>query len=92
MGKKYSTLVDYLYFLASKGFHFKEEDLNFIQLGRRITESNDQLVIAALEAMLRDQREFDGSYFIALLEMFQEQKISTREQAVKHLNKIGLSK
>lgn len=78
----YRETVDYfLQELSSKGFKLREEAIKFIDFGQKYTQSPDYLVNLAIEITLKAQREFDGSYFIALLEVFTEKGIKDRKQA-----------
>lgn len=74
---------DYLNHLQTKGFSFREDSLGFIEFGKIYTESSDKLVNLAIEITLKAQLQFDGSFFIAILEMFKEHNISSKKAAYK---------
>ncbi|MBD8068150.1 DUF6123 family protein [Bacillus sp. PS06] len=78
-----TTVEDYIEFLTSKGFSFGEDALGFISFGQHYTSTTDEVVNVALEITLKAQKEFDGSFFVSLLEMFKEQKVSTRKSALE---------
>ncbi|WP_308410490.1 DUF6123 family protein [Bacillus sp. Marseille-P3661] len=75
------STVDYLNKLQEKGFHFQDDSLGFIKFGKVYTESPDSLVNVAIEITLKAQLQFDGSFFIALLEVFKAHNVSTKKQA-----------
>ena len=77
------TVQDYLEFLAQKGFQFGEESIGFITFGQHYTDSSDELVNIAIEVTLKAQKEFDGSFFISLLEMYSENQVSHRNEAIQ---------
>ncbi|MDX8362931.1 MULTISPECIES: DUF6123 family protein [Bacillaceae] len=77
------TVEEYIQYLTNKGFHFREDALGFITFGQQYTKSTDELVNSAIEITLKVQKEFDGSFFVSLLESFQENNIKTREEAVQ---------
>lgn len=76
-----STLDDYLLFLQSKGFFFKEDSIGFIYFGKALTNAPDELSMAAIEYTLKIQKSFDGSFYVSLLEMFMNNKLKTKKQA-----------
>ncbi|HHW35750.1 MAG TPA: hypothetical protein GXX18_00360 [Bacillales bacterium] len=74
---------DYLNHLQTKGFSFREDTLGFIEFGKNYTSSSDKLVNLAIEITLKSQYEFDGSFYIAVLEMFKEHNIKGKKAAYK---------
>jgi hypothetical protein len=90
MGKTVKTIADYMEYLSGKGFTFGEEAIGFIQFGQHYTNTDDEIVIIAIELTLKIQKEFDGSFFISLLEMFKKEEINSREQAVSHIHMLNL--
>ncbi|WP_449536669.1 DUF6123 family protein [Ferdinandcohnia sp. Marseille-Q9671] len=81
MFKLENSVKDYLQFLAQKGFNLGEDAVGFISFGQHYTAATDEIVKVAIEITLKAQKEFDGSFFISLLEMLKENKIETRKQA-----------
>jgi hypothetical protein len=88
--QKRQTLDEYIAFLASKGFHFREDALGFIQFGKQYTGAEDRLAVIALEMTLKAQKQFDGSFYISLLEQLKQQNITTRKQAMAFMKEKGL--
>lgn len=85
-----NELNNYISFLRSKGFRFGEEFLGFIQFGKGYTNANDKLLIVAIEITLKAQKTFDGAFFIALLETFQQEGVTGRREALSLAKKIAL--
>ncbi|QOR65183.1 hypothetical protein IM538_15275 [Cytobacillus suaedae] len=83
MNKSVKTVEDYLSFLAEKGFIFGEDALGFISFGQHYTGASDELVNTALEITLKAQKQFDGSFYVSVLEMFKEHNVSNRKDAYK---------
>jgi len=81
---------DYLNHLQTKGFSFRDDSIGFIEFGKMYTASSDKLVNMAIEVTLKAQFEFDGSFFIAILEMFKEHNISSRKAAYKLLKERNI--
>lgn len=75
------STTDYLDQLQAKGFYFREDCLGFIKFGKMYTASSDALVNIAIEITLKAQIEFDGSFFIAILEMLKANNVSSKKQA-----------
>ncbi|APH04671.1 hypothetical protein A9C19_07880 [Bacillus weihaiensis] len=86
----HSSVRAYMNFLEEKGFQLGEDALGFIHFGQHYTEANDEKVIVAIELTLKIQKEFDGAFFISLLEMFSHELIESRKQAYKHVKLLGL--
>lgn len=79
------TLVDYLETLWVKGFKLPDEDIRFIYFGKKLTNADDWCVSFAIETTLRLKRQFDGSFYISLLELFHEHEIKNRHEAKRLL-------
>ncbi|WP_199880645.1 DUF6123 family protein [Bacillus massiliglaciei] len=84
------TVEEYVHFLESKGFSFGEDSIGFIYFGKRYTEADDSLVNAAIELTLKAQKNFDGSFYIALLENLKRHNIKSYKQAETFARKQGL--
>lgn len=74
---------EYLLFLKSKGFHLKEDAIGFIYFGKKYTNASDELVKIAIELTLKLQKRFDGSFYLSLLEIFKENKVRSKKDAIK---------
>ena len=90
MGQKWQSLEEYIAFLQSKGFSLRDDALGFIQFGKQYADAEDLLAIIALEMTIKVQREFDGSFYISLLEQLKQQNIKSHKQAVEFLKDKGL--
>jgi hypothetical protein len=88
--KTVKTVTDYVEYLTGKGFTFGEDANGFIQFGKHYTDTQDEIVIIAIELTLKIQKEFDGSFFISLLEMFKKEAISNRKQAISYAQSLHL--
>jgi hypothetical protein len=88
--KTVKTVTEYMEYLSGKGFTFGEDANGFILFGQHYTNSADEIVIIAIELTLKIQKEFDGSFFLSLLEMFKQEKIINREQAVSHIQMLNI--
>ncbi len=86
----FRTVRDYVDHLNSKGFVLGEEANGFIQFGQHYTDTVDEVVIIAIELTLKIQKEFDGSFFISLLESLKSEKIVNRKQALNHMESLNL--
>lgn len=80
-----STLEEYLLILRSKGFHFGDDAIGFIYFGKQYTEASDELIKIAIELTLKVQKEFDGSFYISLLENFKTNRIEERKDALAYV-------
>ncbi len=80
-GNSMQTVQDYLSFLHTKGFKLSEDAQGFIRFGQGYTGASDGFVNAAIEATIKHQLQFDGSYFIALLERLKEEEITDKKSA-----------
>ncbi|WP_078380255.1 DUF6123 family protein [Sutcliffiella halmapala] len=72
---------EYIQQLSAKGFVFREDSLGFIEFGKHYTASSDYLVNIAIELTLKAQKQFDGSFFVSILEMIQTESIQTKSAA-----------
>ncbi len=88
--KTVQTVEEYLLYLQDKGFHLREDAKGFIMFGQHYTEASDKMVIAAIEWTLKVQKEFDGSFFISLLENMTQNKIMTKKQTIRFLKEKGM--
>ncbi|WP_112181127.1 MULTISPECIES: DUF6123 family protein [Paraliobacillus] len=84
------TLGDYIELLWEKGFKLTDEEVQFIYFGKQYTNANDWLIIMALKTTLQIQHQFDGSFYISLLELLQEKKVTTEKQAIKEFQNKGI--
>jgi hypothetical protein len=84
------TVTDYVEYLTSKGFILGEDANGFIQFGQQYTDTQDEIVIISIELTLKIQKEFDGAFFISLLEMFKKEGISSRYQAISYVQSLNL--
>jgi hypothetical protein len=83
---------EYIEFLNSKGIYFNEQQIGFIYFGRKYTGISDQMINNAIELTLKVQREFDGSFYIGLLEVFKEKNIDTYDLALEYIYSTGILK
>ena len=84
------TVEDYLLYLRSKGFQLREDAVGFIYFGQHYTDSTDEITNAAIEITLKAQKDFDGSFYISLLETFASNKIHSRRAALQFVKEIEL--
>lgn len=84
------TVEDYLLHLKSKGFQLREDAVGFIYFGQHYTNSTDEITNAAIEITLKAQKDFDGSFYISLLETFASNKIYSRKAALQFVKEIEL--
>ncbi|KKI88820.1 hypothetical protein WQ54_29830 [Bacillus sp. SA1-12] len=84
------TVTDYLEYLTHKGFVFGEDATGFIQFGQHYTDTADEIAIIAIELTLKIQKEFDGAFYISLLESFKKEAIINRKQAISHVEALNL--
>lgn len=87
-----NILEDYVALLSSKGFRLTDGDLHFIDFGRHYTDATESQVKIALEVTLIQQLSFDGSYFIALLESFVKENITSKKLAYDLLDQLQSGK
>jgi len=79
------TVEDYLHYLKGKGFQFQEDAIGFIFFGKHYTNASDEIINTAIELTLKAQKRFDGSFYVALLEMLTANNINSRKAALKYL-------
>ncbi|MBB5323549.1 hypothetical protein HNQ34_000641 [Anoxybacillus tepidamans] len=87
---KKQTVAQYFDFLASKGFRLGEDSFRFVQFGQQYAQASDELTIMALEWTLKIQKQFDGSFFLSLLEEFRKQQLATNKQVRLFMKEKGL--
>ncbi|SDB90900.1 hypothetical protein SAMN05421734_102388 [Pelagirhabdus alkalitolerans] len=87
--KREQLLADYIEHLWDKGFKLTDEQVKFIYFARQYAD-NDALSCIALEATLKTQIEFDGSFFIGLIELLNEHDIKTISQARSVFKQKGI--
>ncbi|GAA0348132.1 hypothetical protein GCM10008967_43080 [Bacillus carboniphilus] len=85
------TVGDYISFLEEKGFKLGEDAISFIFFGKQFTKASDQLVIWAIEWTLKIKQNFDGSFYLLLLERIVEENIQTKRELLSFLDRTGLS-
>ena len=90
MGKSVRTVDEYIDFLQGKGFQFQEDALGFIEIGKQYTNAPDELIITAIELTLKAQKQFEGAFYISLLEMLTANQIKTRKDAIHFVKKNNL--
>ncbi|UNL86150.1 hypothetical protein IE339_06525 [Priestia koreensis] len=88
--KAIRTIEEYLLYLEEKGFHLKEDARGFIAFGQQYAGASEEVVIYAIEWTLKMQREFDGSFFMSLVESLTAEKIQTRRQATMFFEQKGM--
>jgi len=84
------TVEDYLHYLKGKGFHFQDDAVGFIFFGKHYTNASDEMINTAIEITLKAQKRFDGSFYVALLEMLTANNINTRKAALKYVKENEL--
>jgi uncharacterized membrane protein YobD (UPF0266 family) len=84
------TVEDYLHYLKGKGFHFQDDAVGFIFFGKHYTNASDEMINTAIEITLKAQKRFDGSFYVALLEMLTANNINTRKAALKYVKESEL--
>lgn len=84
------TVDQYLEQLENRGFTFGEDAKGFIFFGKEFTGAKDIIVIAAIEITLKVQKEFDGSFFVSLLEALKQNNINTRKKALQFAHESKL--
>ncbi len=93
LGKEWinlKTVSQYLDFLDSKGFHLHEDAIGFIHYGKQYTKASDELTNTAIELTIKAQKEFDGSFYLSLLETLVKSKVSTRGGAIRYVKEFEL--
>ncbi|WP_338749548.1 DUF6123 family protein [Bacillus sp. FJAT-52991] len=88
--ENHSSVANYLLQLDDKGFKFSDDMIAFIYFGQRSTDASDHLVMAAIEITLKAQKEFDGSFYLSLLERLKEKKITSRKVALQFAKEVNV--
>ena len=89
-GKSVQTIEEYLHFLQGKGFQFQEDAIGFIYFGKHYTNATDEQVNSAIELTLKAQKQFEGSFYVSLLEMLTANQVQTRKDAIQFVKKNEL--
>jgi hypothetical protein len=84
------SIEDYIHFLQGKGFNFQEDAIGFIYFGKHYTNASDELINTAIEFTLKAQKQFDGSFYISLLERLTANKIQNRQGAIQYIKQNDL--
>jgi uncharacterized membrane protein YobD (UPF0266 family) len=84
------TVEDYLHYLKGKGFQFQDDAVGFIFFGKHYTNASDEMINTAIELTLKAQKRFDGSFYVALLEMLIANNINTRKAAFRYVKENEL--
>lgn len=84
------TVGQYVNFLKDKGFMLKEDAIRHISFGKQKTNATDEITITAIELTLKSQKEFDGSFFISLLETLVKSKVKNRGAAIRFVKEQEL--
>lgn len=84
------TIEEYLHFLQGKGFQFQEDAIGFIYFGKHYTNATDVQVNSAIELTLKAQKQFEGSFYVSLLETLTANQVLTREDAIQFVKKNEL--
>lgn len=84
------SVEDYIAFLEGKGFSFPEDAMGFIYFGKQYANADDFLVNMAIEITLKVQKQFDGSFYISLLENFKQNKVQSKVEAERFVKTQGL--
>jgi Family of unknown function (DUF6123) len=90
MDRTLKTVAQYVDFLESKGFNLREDAIGFIHFGKQYTSASDEMTNTAIELTLKAQKEFDGSFYISLLETLVKSKIKTRGAAIRFVKEQEL--
>ncbi|MCC5800469.1 hypothetical protein H7H33_01495 [Rossellomorea vietnamensis] len=85
------TTEEFLIDLENKGFKFQEDAIGFIYFGKKYTDAPDELVNSAIEITLKAQKQFDSSFYMSILERLHSQKIPSRKEALRWMEKQGLA-
>jgi hypothetical protein len=84
------SIEDYIHFLQGKGFSFQDDAIGFIYFGKHYTNASDELINTAIEITLKAQKQFDGSFYISLLERLTANKIQNRQGAIQYIKQNEL--
>lgn len=80
MNRAKLSVGEYIQYLHSKGFRLKEDSICFIFFGMDYVDADENLVKTAIEITLKVQKQFDGSFYLSLLETLKNENIENREQ------------
>ncbi len=83
-------MEEYLRYLQGKGFLFQDDTIGFIYFGKHYTNAADELTNTAIELTLKAQKQFDGSFYVSLLETFVSNGIKTRKDAIQFIKENEL--
>ncbi|WP_066193274.1 MULTISPECIES: DUF6123 family protein [Gracilibacillus] len=83
-------LAYFLEHLWSKGFKLTDDEVNFIYFGHKYTDSSVEHVQLAIRFTLQLQLTFDRSFYISLLELFNQHQVAHEDQAIALLQQNGL--
>lgn len=84
------TVAQYIDFLDSKGFHLKEDAVEFIHYGKNYTNASHELTNTAIELTIKAQKKFDGRFYLSLLETLVKGKVRTRGAAISYVKDYEL--
>ena len=84
------TVDQYVIFLNNKGFQLREDAIGFIHFGKESTNASDEIAITAVELTLKTLKEFDGSFYISLLETLVKSKVKNRGAAIRFVKEQHL--
>ncbi|SER12076.1 hypothetical protein SAMN04487944_101301 [Gracilibacillus ureilyticus] len=79
--KNNELLAYFLENLWTKGFKLTDEEVQFIYFGMKYTNTTAKQVKIALSLTLQLKLQFDGSFYISLLELCQNHNIGTMREA-----------
>ncbi|XJZ25911.1 DUF6123 family protein [Bacillota bacterium Lsc_1132] len=84
------TVDQFMLDLKGRGFQFQEDVIGFIYFGKRYTNASDEITNTAIELTLKAQKDFDGSFYVALLETLTANNITTRKAALRFIKEKDL--
>ncbi len=76
--------------LWTQGFKLTDENIRFIYLGKNSTNAEDWKVIKALKVTLQLKVEFDGSFYLSVLELLAHSTVRDAGEANHLLREKGL--
>lgn len=88
--KSHQSLAEFLEHLWDCGFKLTDEQVRFIYFAKKYTNSSEWLSSIALEMMLKLQFNFDGSFYISLLELLNESGVRSRKEIERVLQEKGI--
>ncbi|MBM7569876.1 DUF6123 family protein [Aquibacillus albus] len=86
-----NRLANYLEDLWTKGFKLNDDQVRFIYFGKKLTNAPDWKVILSLKTTLQFQQTFDGSFYISLLELLNQEAIYSTKEAYALLKEKGFA-